>query len=56
MAQCRLMLRKKLKPDPVTQPAKELKPKLYRYLLGRGYSPAIISSVLERTLKEINRQ
>lgn len=47
LEQCRKILRKKLKSEDIDQPAKAWKPKLYRYLLGRGYVPSIITTALE---------
>ncbi len=53
LEQCRNVLRKKLKSVPPPQTAITLKPKLYRYLLGRGFSPSIISTALHSALEDI---
>lgn len=50
LEQCRNLLCKKLKPAQSTQPAKALKPKLYRYLLGRGFLPSTITAALDSAL------
>ena len=54
LAQCRNVLRKKLKPQQAVQPTRSWKPKLYRYLLGRGFSPSIVTAALDKALEDTN--
>lgn len=54
LEQCRNVLHKKLKPELVDRPTKELKPRLYRFLLGRGFAPSVIAATLDDVLKEIS--
>lgn len=55
LEQCRSRLRKKLKSGNPLPSIQALKPKLYRYLLGRGFTASIVAAALKATLEEFDR-